>query len=215
LESLLFGTSGLLEDEMFGDEYYRSLKKEFSFLAKKYNILPVENHLWKFMRIRPENFPTIRISQLAGLIYSHHGLFSKVISEDKLQNLFKLFGVEASDYWSSHYRFNRQVSDVHVKKTGYFSVCTIIINVVIPFLFLYGEQQNRPCLKNRGLRFLEELPPENNSIIRVWRRSGIECRSAFDSQSLLQLKTMYCDTRGCLKCYIGSNLIKRKSPGKK
>jgi hypothetical protein len=208
LEALLFGASGLLNEELWGDDYSQDLRKEFGFLGRKYRITPVEYHLWKFMRIRPVNFPTIRISQLAGLIYRYQGLFSKIVSAENINDLQKLFRVSASGYWDSHYRLNRKSAHTYEKQLGSSSIQSIIINVVVPLIFVYGEQQNIPGLKNRALNYLEELPPENNSVTAKWRKAGIECRSAFESQSLLQLKTMYCDKKRCLNCYIGNKLIR-------
>ncbi|MFW6290218.1 MAG: DUF2851 family protein [Mariniphaga sp.] len=208
LEAMLFGASGLLNEELFGDHYFLQLRKEYGFLAKKYKLGMVESHLWKFMRMRPVNFPTIRISQLARLIYRSHGLFAKVIDCSKLNELKKLFEVKASEYWDSHYRFNRPAPVCHAKELGENSVNTLIINVVIPFLFVYGEKQNQHHLKNRALDFLEDLPPENNAVIRKWEELGVQVRSAFETQALLQLKNRHCDKKKCLSCTIGNKLVK-------
>lgn len=209
LEALLFGASGLLNEELFGDEYFLELRKEFGFLYKKYNLKPVEAHLWKFMRLRPGNFPTIRISQLAALVHRSQGLFSKILETEKAEDLKTFFNVKASDYWNTHYRFNKSSPRKHTKDLGENSINTLIINVVIPFLFVYGEKQNQHHLKNRALEFLEELPPENNSVIERWRNLGISARSAFESQALLQLKNLHCSRKKCLTCPIGNKLVKR------
>lgn len=208
LEALLFGTSGLLNEELFGDDYFMDLRKEFGFLYKKYNLKPVEAHLWKFMRLRPGNFPTIRISQLAALIYRSQGLFSKILETENLENLKALFKVKASEYWENHFRFNKPSPRKQPKDLGENSINTLIINVVVPFLFVYGEKQNQHHLKNRALEFLEELPPENNSIIEKWANLGVSSRSAFDTQALLQLKNKHCSNKKCLNCPIGNKLVK-------
>ena len=208
LEALLFGNSGLLNNQLLGDSYFLELRNEYSFLYKKYKLKGVESHLWKFMRLRPGNFPTIRISQLAALIYRSHGLFSKIIEIDKINELKKLFEVTASEYWNSHYNFNKLSKRNSEKALGETSVNTLIINVVIPFLFVYGEKQNRENLKNRALEFLEQLPPERNSVITNWEKLGIEVRSAFETQSLLQLKNIYCKKKKCLNCQIGVKIVK-------
>lgn len=208
LEALLFGASGLLHEELFGDDYFLELRKEFGFLYKKYNLKPVEAHLWKFMRLRPGNFPTLRISQLAALIHRSHGLFSKILETEKVEELKKLFRVKSSDYWDNHYRFNKPSPRFQTKDLGENSIETIIINVVIPFLFVYGEKQNQHHLKNRALEFLEELPPENNSIVEKWEKLGVSARSAFETQALLQLKNKHCTTKKCLACPIGNKLVK-------
>jgi hypothetical protein len=207
-EALLFGNSGLLNNQLLGDSYFLQLRNEYSFLYKKYKLKGVESHLWKFMRLRPGNFPTIRISQLAALIYRSHGLFSKIIEIDKIDELKKLFDVTASEYWNSHYNFNKLSKRNSEKTLGETSVNTLIINVVVPFLFVYGEKQNHENLKNRALEFLEQLPPEQNSVITNWKKLGIETRSAFETQSLLQLKNIYCKKKKCLNCQIGVKIVK-------
>jgi hypothetical protein len=208
LESLLFGASGLLNEELFGDEYFLELRKEFGFLYKKYNLKPVETHLWKFMRLRPGNFPTIRISQLAALIHRSQGLFSKILETENTEDLKTFFRVKASEYWDSHYRFNKPSPRRQIKDLGEISIDTIIINVIVPFLFVYGEKQNQHHLKNRALEFLEELLPENNSIIEKWENLGVSARSAFETQALLQLKNKHCSRKKCLNCPVGNKLVK-------
>ena len=208
LEALLFGNSGLLNQQLLGDDYFLKLRDEYSFLYKKYQLKPMEGHLWKFMRLRPVNFPTIRISQLAALINRSNGLFSKIIEIEAYKDLKELFRVSASEYWDSHYNFNKSGGKNMKKIFGEIALNTLIINVVIPFLFVYGEKQNKHELKNRALRFLEKLPPENNSIIKKWEQLGIASRSAFETQALLQLKNKYCETKKCLNCQIGVKLVK-------
>lgn len=208
LEALLFGSSGLLNQQLLGDDYFLKLREEYSFLYKKYGLHPIESHLWKFMRLRPVNFPTIRISQFAELIHNSQGLFSKIIEIDNINNLKELFKVKASEYWNSHYSFNKTTAKNSVKELGENSINTLIINVIIPFLFVYGEKQNKNHLQNRALEFLEQLPPEKNSIISKWGKLGIQGRSAFETQALLQLKNLYCEKKKCLNCQIGVKLVK-------
>ncbi len=208
LEALLFGASGLLHEALLGDDFFLQLREEYSFFHQKYAIKPVESHLWKFMRLRPVNFPTIRISQLAGLIYQTSGLFSKAMEAETLPDLKGLFHVKASPYWESHYRFNKPAARSQPKELGDLSVNTLIINVVVPFLFVYGEHQEKPRLKDRALAFLEQLPPEKNAVTRKWSSLGVKPWSAFDTQALLWLKKSYCDQKKCLNCPIGSKLVK-------
>lgn len=208
LEALLFGNSGLLNEQLLGDDYYLNLRNEYSFLYKKYQLKAIESHLWKFMRLRPGNFPTVRISQFAALIHRSHGLFSKIIESENLDELKFLFKVQASEYWNLHYNFNKKSTQNSVKELGENSINTIIINVVIPFLFVYGEKQNKEYLKNRSLEYLEQLPSEGNSIVEKWQKLGVESRSAFESQALLQLKNKYCEQKKCLNCQIGVKLVR-------
>ncbi|WP_319591148.1 DUF2851 family protein [uncultured Draconibacterium sp.] len=207
LEALLFGNSGLLNKQLLGDEYYLRLRDEYSFLYKKYNLKGIEGHLWKFMRLRPPNFPTIRISQLAALIYQSEGLFSKILEIESTEALKQLFKVKASEYWDSHYNFNKSSKNTQPKELGDTAAQILIINVIVPFLFVYGEKQNKHHLKNRALDFLENLPEEKNSIITKWSKLGIQARSAFDSQALLQLKNYYCESKKCLNCQLGVKLV--------
>jgi hypothetical protein len=207
LEALLFGNSGLLNNQLLGDDYYLQLREEYSFLYKKYGLKPIEAHLWKFLRLRPVNFPTLRISQMAALIHQSQGLFSKIIETENIDELKQLFRVKASVYWNEHYNFNKISKNETSKELGETAANILIINVVIPFLFVYGEKQNKHNLKNRALEFLEQLPAENNSIITKWADLGIHPRSAFESQALLQLKNYYCETKKCLNCHIGVKLV--------
>ncbi len=208
IEALLFGNSGLLNQQLLGDKYYLNLRNEYSFLYKKYGLNGIESHLWKFMRLRPGNFPTVRISQFAALIYRSQSLFSKILDIEKLKELKDLFKVSASEYWNSHYSFNKESKRKSVKELGENSINILIINVVLPFLFVYGQKQNKDFLKNRALEFLEQLPAESNSIISNWEKLGIKCKSAFESQALLQLKNNYCEKKKCLNCQIGVKLVK-------
>ena len=206
LEALLFGQAGLLGEELFGDEYYLELRKEYRFLAVKYGLKPIEGHLWKFMRMHPGNFPTIRLAQFAMLIHHSKGLFSAVIEANNLEDLQKLFMVKASDYWDNHYSFNKpSVNRKKVFGDQIFSL--IVINVVVPFYFLYGESQNKLFLKDRALDILEQMPAENNSAISRWAGAGIVAANALESQALLQLQHNYCEYRKCLDCTIGHKII--------
>jgi hypothetical protein len=206
IEALLFGQAGLLGDELFGDEYYIELRKEYRFLAIKYGLLPVPGHLWKFMRMHPGNFPTIRLAQFAALIHHSRGLFSAVIEAASLDDLNHLFAVTASDYWDNHYSFNKpSVNRKKVFGNQIFSL--IVINVVVPFYFLYGDNQNKLILKDRALGILEQMPPERNSFISRWAGVGIIAANALESQALLQLQHNYCEPRRCLDCTIGHKII--------
>jgi len=175
---------------------------------KKYGLKGIESHLWKFMRLRPGNFPTIRIAQFAALLCKSDALFSKIIEIKNLEDLIQLFNVVASEYWDTHFSFNKRSKKTAKKELGESSIHILIINVVISFLFVYGDKQNKEFLKNRALDLLEQLPPENNSIICKWKELGIKVRSAFESQALLQLKNNYCEKKKCLNCQIGVKLVK-------
>ncbi|MGE5427935.1 MAG: DUF2851 family protein [Methylococcaceae bacterium] len=206
-EALLFGQSGLLNEALLGDDYFLSLRKEYSFLYKKYSLSGIEAHLWKFMRLRPINFPTVRIAQLAGLIHHSSALFSHILETEEMEELRKLFRMTASEYWNSHYRFNKPSEDNHPKTLGETAFNNLVINTIVPMLFVYGDQHLDQAMKDRALFMLEKLAPEENKIIRQWNESGIESRSAFETQALLQLKNSYCDQKKCLNCQLGAKII--------
>lgn len=206
LEALLFGQAGMLKEEVPDDPYHHSLKKEYAFLAAKYGLKAMESHLWKFMRLRPVNFPTIRIAQFAALVNQSHSLFSYILDCGSLTIIKKLFTAKASEYWDNHYTFNK-LSKGDQKRLGESAINTIVINTVVPFLFAYGEIQNKQELKDRALGYLEEILAETNAIIKGWKNFGVEARSAFDSQALLQLKKAYCEHKRCLECQIGKEII--------
>lgn len=208
IESILFGQSGLLNEELIGDDYFLNLRNEYSFLYKKYKLKAIEGHLWKFMRLRPVNFPTIRISQFAQLIFKSTALFSKILETESLKQLELFFDVESSDYWAGHYRFNK-LSKNTGKKLGHSAFQNIVINTIAPMLFVYGDINDKIYLKDRAIQFLDELPAEENSIIDKWAELGIHARSAFESQALLQLKNKYCKDKKCLNCRLGAKLISR------
>lgn len=210
LESLLHGQAGMLSGD-FQDEYPLSLKKEFRHLRNKYALNPVDEKLWKFLRLRPSNFPTIRISQLAQLMCQSEGLFSRILEAENINALVLFFKVKASGYWNTHYRFDKASGEIPREKTlGRRSVHLILVNTIIPFLFIYGHHKSEQKYCDRALRFLEELPGENNSLISNWEKIGIKAGSAFDSQALLQLKARYCDNKKCLECSFGNYLLKER-----
>lgn len=206
VEALLFGQSGLLNEQLLGDDYYLKLRDEYSYLARKYKLKGIESHLWKFMRLRPANFPTLRIAQFAQLVHNSKALFSKILETDDLKKLIGLFNVTASKYWDSHYRFNVP-SKLRSKKLGLVSQHNVLINTVVPFLYLYGERNNKPFLKNRAFELLEAMPPEKNSVVSLWSELGIKSSNACDSQALIQLKNVYCQNKKCLNCQIGNKVI--------
>lgn len=207
VEALLFGQSGLLNETLLGDDYYLALRDEYSFLFKKYNLKGIETHLWKFMRLRPVNFPTVRIAQLAQLVYQSTALFSQILETESLDDLRRLFDVSASAYWDSHYSFNKASKDKHPKKLGDTAFENLVINTIVPLLFVYGDQHLNQSLKDKALLWLEKLAPEENQVIRKWNELGIDSRSALETQALIQLKNNYCASKKCLNCQLGAKII--------
>jgi len=210
IEALLFGTSGMLDEGLFrealSDQYYKDLIKEYRILSAKYFLQPIHGWLWKFSRLRPVNFPTIRISQLAAMLSVTGGLFSRILDTVEIKDLKELFEREASPYWDDHYIFGKKSTSMP-KKTGSQAADIFLINAVIPMIFIYGRFHDRNEVCERALTFLEEIDPEKNSVISDWKTAGIEMESAFYTQALLQLTDEYCKKRRCLECRLGCKLI--------
>ena len=205
LEALLFGQSGMLDDDG-GDRYFLTLKKEYSFLKIKYGLKPLAKHLWRFLRLRPSNFPTIRLAQFASFVHYKSSLFSEVLDSIDLKSLSDIFRISASEYWENHFLFGRP-SGRSVKRLGVFAIRSVIINTVVPILYFYGKQRQIAEYGRRATGFLIKLPPENNSIIRKWGEMGIRAENAFNSQALLHLNNEFCLHRRCLDCSIGSKIV--------
>jgi hypothetical protein len=218
IEALLFGTAGMLDEGLFrnalNDEYYKELIREFKILSVKYSLRPIHGWLWKFSRLRPVNFPTIRVSQLAAMLSVTGGLFSRIIEVKNIRDLRKVFEVRASGYWDSHFIFGKKSRNIS-KNTGTLATDILLINSVIPIIFIYGQSRDARDLCERAISFLEDTQPEKNIIIEEWQASGIEACSAFDSQALIQLRNEYCRKRRCLDCRVGSKLISLGIPFKK
>ena len=207
IEALLFGQAGLLEPG-FRDDYPRRLKEEYMFLQNKYSLQPLDASLWKFMRLRPPAFPTIRLAQFAAVMQTTSALFSLVLESDKLDDIRLVFSKKAGKYWDNHYLFDKPAPVSKEKFLGDQSIDLIIINTVIPLLFFYGDFYKKEEYKMKALSLLEQLPPENNTIIEKWKSLGIRAEDAFTTQGLLQLKQNSCDKKKCLHCRIGSELLK-------
>ncbi len=208
VEALLFGQSGLLHDALLGDDYFLELREEYRFLSGKYKLKPLSGHLWKFMRLRPVNFPTLRLAQFAKLLVKSPQLFYRFTEVTELREVRELLATEAPGYWLHHYRFNIAASK-KVKRLGNGSIDNIIVNTLVPLLFLYGERYQKPFLQERAMNWLTGISPEENGIIRRWRELGAHARSMFDTQALLQLKKVYCDKKRCLECHVGYGLLKK------
>jgi predicted nucleic acid-binding protein len=207
IEALIFGQAGFLNED-FTDEYPRSLKKEYEFLKKKFNLTPIESHLWKFLRMRPQNFPTIRLTQFAALVVKSNHLFSKVLETKEVKALRDLFNnIEINNYWETHYRFDKESKPVG-KHLGAASVDTILLNTVTLFLFSYGRHLQQQYYISRSLKLLENIPGEQNSIMTDFANLGLKINTAFESQALLELKNNYCDYKKCLQCGVGIKILK-------
>lgn len=204
-EALLFGQAGLLDGD-FKEDYPIMLQKEYRFYSKKYQLEPIKIPL-HFLRMRPSNFPTIRLAQLAMLVHKSIQLFSMVKETSQLPDIKKLLNVTANDYWHYHYTFD-EVTAFREKNLGSQMIHSIIINTIVPIVFAYGHHHREPIFKERAMKWLEEMKPEKNAIINGFNKLEIENKNAFDSQALIQLKKNYCDQKRCLDCSVGSYLLK-------
>lgn len=206
IEALLFGQAGFLEGDVV-DDYPKSLKKEYDFLCKKYSLTPIENHLWKFLRMRPQNFPTIRLAQFAALIVRSNHLFSKILDIREVKALRDLFTeINVNPYWETHYRFDVP-SKPQAKNLGAASVDVLLLNTLALFLFSYGKHLQLEYYISRSMKLLENLPAENNNIINDFDVLGVKAKTAFDSQALLELRKNYCNFKKCLQCGIGNKIL--------
>lgn len=201
LEALLFGQAGFLNSKQ-NCEYTSQLQNEYDFLRKKYTLTSLSEHIWKFSKMRPFGFPTIRIAQLCQLIHSSRSLTSHILECDSLERLVRLFSFDLHNFWDTHYTL-RDTSPPIQKHIGIHTVYTIIINAIIPFLFAYGSRMCMQEYKERALFFLEHIPSEHNTIIQEWDGLGIQSRSAYRSQALIQLHNEYCKQKRCLQCVFG------------
>ncbi len=205
-EALLFGQAGLLEVPE-GDDYYRRLKDEYSFLRTKYNLRPINKDLWKFLRMRPVNFPTIRIAQFAALLNRNPGFLANFLEHEPEVIYCELKSLRPSGYWDEHYLFNKP--STHKRKAlGNEAVYNIIINTLVTVYFEYGRQTGKDQYKQKAVEFLEKLPPESNKVVRGWINNGMNIPNAFYSQALLQLKNNYCNFRKCLFCQVGNQILR-------
>jgi hypothetical protein len=208
VEAFFFGQAGILGD-IDGDEYYLRLKREYEYLAHKFELSPMDVTRWRFLRLRPNNFPHVRIAQLANLYHRSYGLLSQLMEKETLKEVRDLLRGGTSEYWLNHYTFGG-CSPAYPKTLSDSSLNLIIINTVVPFLYAYGIHRGKEKLCSRATAFLEGLKPENNYIIRMWSECGLKVSHAGDSQALIQLKKEYCDKKKCLYCRIGYEYLKRK-----
>lgn len=212
LEALLLGQSGLLSDD-FDEDYAQLLKKEYLFYQKKYQLkqVPVKPF---FLRMRPANFPTVRLAQLAMLINRSSHLFSKIKETDFVEEVKALLDVTANDYWHYHYKFDESGS-YHPKQLGRQMTENIIINTAVPVLFAYGLLHKEETVKDKALQWLTELGAEKNTITQKWTARNVSNHNALESQALIELKNNYCNQRRCLECSVGNAILRQETGGRR
>lgn len=205
LEALILGNAGLLDSEK-EDNYFKDLKFRYYYLLHKYQIEKKIMEPVQFFKHRPDNFPTIRLSQLANLYHSQQNLFSKIGTSNSVKNIYEVFHVSVSEYWQNHYQFDKE-SPKKSKMLSKSFIDLIIINTIIPLQFAYAKSQGKEISEDL-IQLLNEVAPEKNAIIDKFSFFGLKSNSAFDTQSLLQLKNEYCNKSKCLECAIGMELLK-------
>ena len=218
IEAIFMGQAGLLELEAVPDYYqqtalnegyFAKLRNEYLYLAHKFSMKPMDYKFWRFLRLRPQNFPHIRISQLANLYYQRKAGLSQLMECETIEQLKTILSSHVTPYWETHYTFG-STSNKNEKHLSYGSINLLMINTAIPMLFAIGRHRGKEVLCDRAFDFLEQLKAENNHIIRMWQQVGLEVKTAGDSQALIQLKKEYCDKKDCLRCRFGYEYLKRK-----
>ncbi len=222
IEAIFLGQAGLLDintvpdyhrADALKDGYLTRLAKEYAYLSHKFGLQPIDASQWKFMRMRPQNFPHIRISQLANLYFSRKSDLSRLVDCATTDQAKQLLRTHVTPYWETHYTFGG-ASARNTKTTSSATLELLLINTVVPILFAYGLYRHDQRLCDRACAFLDELKAENNNIVRMWQECGLMVRSAADSQALIQLKKVYCDRRDCLRCRIGYQYLKHNTINK-
>ena len=207
-EALLFGQAGLLQED-FQNGYFQDLKKEYQFLSLKYRLEPLYKNQFQFFRLRPNNFPTIRIAQLANLYLVHKNLFSKILNKKSLKDFYSIFSIGVSEFWKSHYNFN-SVSKRSFKFLTKPFIDLLLINTIVPLLFVYNKQSGK-LNEEKLFDLIKQMKPEKNNIIREFDHLKINAKNSFETQALLHLKNEYCDKHLCLQCAVGNVLLKKRS----
>jgi len=222
IEAFFMGQAGFLDEktipgryrkDALSEGYFSRLRSEYMYLANKFSLHPMDFGLWRFLRLRPQNFPHIRISQLANLYFNHKTSLAALAECDTVKKARSLMKTNVTPYWETHYTFGN-VGKRNKKNLSAASLDLLLINTVIPMLFAYGRHKGDDRLCDRAFDFLEELKAEDNHITRMWKDVGLRVDNAGDSQALIQLKNEYCDRRDCLRCRFGYEYLKgRKGAG--
>ena len=218
IEAIFFGQAGMLSPDALprqhreaaqADEYYQRLSAEYRYLAHKFSMKPMDFKLWRYLRLRPQNFPNIRISQLANLYCSRRAGLRNLMECETVEEAKKMLATQVSDYWQTHYTFGAE-SRKSEKRLSAASLDLLMVNSIVPMLFAYGRHTRKDHLCDRAFDFLEQLKAEHNHIVSLWRECGLTVSNAGDSQALIQLRREYCERKDCLRCRIGYEFISSK-----
>lgn len=208
IEALIFGQAGFLAQH-FTDPYPLGLQQEYKFLATKYKLVPIDVSLWKFLRMRPQNFPTLRLAQFSALASVSNHLFAKVLNVKDVKTIAKLFEeLPVAAFWQTHYHFNKTADQVALQ-LGKKSIDNLLINTVALFLYAYGKHTAQANFQTRAVQLLEHVAAEENTILKAYISAGVQVKTAFQSQAILQLHKHYCMPKNCLNCGIGLKILKR------
>lgn len=220
VEAIFLGQAGLLEASYPDDDYYARLQSEYHYLRHKFSLKQMEAERWRLLRIRPYNFPPLRIAQLAHLFAQRPSLLSHILDAKTVSDIHDLFTVESSSYWEDHFTFGRVVQELDEgkkkepkkkRKLTKQSLNLLILNAVIPMLYAYGNAHSNQAVVKRALTFLKEMKAEDNYIIRRWKEVGVNITTASESQALIHLHKQYCEKRRCLYCRFGFHYLKGRT----
>lgn len=210
IEALLFGQSGLLDDEKVWGEYAQGLKQEYAFLSHKFGLRRPQGMIWKMSRMRPGNFPHRRIATLAAMLAGGFRMMSRILGVESMDDAVKLFSPQLSPYWLSHYTFAAAKGAVP-SALSRSSVAGLAINAVAPLQMAYGMAHDDMSMCDRAMELMHSLPPERNTVVQLFERAGIKSSDAFTSQAVIQLRRQYCERHKCLYCRIGHRYLKSKA----
>lgn len=206
IEALLFGQAGFLNQGIVEDNYFNDLKKEYLFLQKKYNLEPIRFELWKFSKIRPYNFPSIKIALFSQYLYQNQAYLSSISECKSIQEVQDIFNVKASSYWDNHYNFGKKSKALNKSMSAH-SIEHLLINTIIPFLFMYTSKMQLSHLQEQYLEWLMQITAEKNNITKEWEKLGFENKNALQSQGLIELKNEKCSKHQCIDCRIGHQIL--------
>lgn len=211
IEALLFGQSGLLDGFETDEEYPLLLRKEYDYFTRAYSLKKMDKHNWRFLRMRPAGFPSMRIAQFAALCYKSSHLFAKIIETEEVTLHFELLSeLAVNEFWKTHYHFKSKTEKPHSNQLGKQAINSIVLNTIAVMLFTYGRFIGNEIYVDRAVKLLESLPSEQNNIIKQFDALGVKCENAVHSQALIHLKTIYCDQKRCLDCEVGLQIIKNE-----
>ena len=206
LEALLLGRANLLNDSK-QDLYYNEMQQRYNYIKVKHQLTDVFINEVQFFKHRPDNFPTIRLVQLAQLYHLQQNLFSQLITIRSAEECYKLFNVNVSVYWETHYQFDK-ISPKKRKALSKAFIDLLLINTIIPLQFAYQKSQGKEISEDI-MTLLSKIAPEKNAILDKFALFDVKSSNAFEAQALLQLKNEYCNNKKCLQCAVGLNLLKQ------